>query len=388
MPAPTQAETAKGRGASVLLPRLVLATLLSVSIFLPALAQPALSRLYSSLYQSAFYHFSCFETLETILCYAVIEVLFTYRFARNPQLRIDVRGSAHRGNDASMMTSDGNGKTVTTMPKLPKMRRPSKRGREFLIYAAPLLLMDFTMIKKFAGVPISEIRASGNYHAPLPLQHLADENSTTTATLITSSTDNTISPSFLLPTLHNFTLSSPLQLTRALPPTTPTPRRLTLELILSFLIYDTLFFLLHLSLHRLPFLSPLHKPHHSHPEIHPQVTNRLSVPERLSLILLANFSLNVIGSHVLTRTLFVPVFVYLLVEIHSGLDLEWGYEKILPRGWGGGARKHALHHRYGRGGLAPFFGWWDQALAVWDRWWAGKGGWLSEGTEEVRLKGL
>lgn len=369
MSAPTQAET--GRGHSVLLPRLVLGTLLCVSVFLPSLLQPSLTRLYSHLYHSPFYRFSGFETIETILCYGIIEVLFTYKFGRNPHLRIDARGPRRESTSTSV---DENGSTVTSKPKIPKMRRPSKRWREMLVYAAPLLLMDFTMIKKFAGVPVSDIRASGNYHDASSLHYFDDQTpKPTTLHSITSTTDK-IHPSFLLPTLHNFTLSSPLQLTRALPPIYPTPRRLALELIASFLIYDTLFFIFHLALHRLPPLTRIHKPHHAHPEIHPQITNRLSIPERLSLVLLANFSLNIIGSHVLTRTLFVPVFVFLLVEIHSGLDLGWGYEKILPRGWGSGARAHAWHHRTGQGGLAPFFAWWDAALGVWDERRAGGGG--------------
>ena len=50
-------------------------------------------------------------------------------------------------------------------PKAPKMRRPSKRMGELVTYAAPLLLMDFTMIKKFAGVPVSDIRQSGGYRS-------------------------------------------------------------------------------------------------------------------------------------------------------------------------------------------------------------------------------
>lgn len=62
-------------------------------------------------------------------------------------------------------------------------------------------------------------------------------------------------------------------------------------------------------------------------------------------MLLANFSVNVNGSHVLTRPL-VPAFVWLLVEIHSGLEL--------PKGWGGGARKHWMHHRGGEGFLSLF----------------------------------
>ena len=96
--------------------------------------------------------------------------------------------------------------------------------------------------------------------------------------------------------------------------------------------------------------------------MHAQVTNRLSVAERLALVLLANFSLNIIGSHVLTRTAFVPFFVGLLIDVHSGLDLPLGYDKILPFGMGAGSRVHAIHHRTGEGAFQPFFCWWDTGL--------------------------
>ncbi|KAF7514247.1 hypothetical protein GJ744_000017 [Endocarpon pusillum] len=336
----TSLQPETGRGESVFLPRLLLGTLLFVSVFLPSLLQPALNRLYSYLYRSSFYRFSAFETIETIICYAVIETLFTYKFGRNPHLRIDVRGSRQKSasNTASNTATsiDENGNTVTPNPKLPKMRRPSKRWREIFIYAAPLLLMDFTMIKKFAGVPIGDVRASGNYHRDIPFYHLVDQNSTTATAL---------------------------------------------ELILSFLIYDTLFFLLHLLLHRFPPLIPLHKPHHTHPEIHPQITNRLSISERLSLVLLANFSLNVIGSHVLTRTLFVPVFVYLLVEIHSGLDLGGGYEKICPGG-GVAGRGSMLASSVRTGGLRHIL---DGGMK---RWKGGMGGQLGGGRQVLGAEGL
>jgi cholesterol 25-hydroxylase len=84
--------------------------------------------------------------------------------------------------------------------------------------------------------------------------------------------------------------------------------------------------------------------------------------ERMMLVLLANFSLNIIGSHVLTRTLFVPLFVWLLVENHSGLDLELGYDKLLPAGWGAGSKRHAVHHRGGKEFFEPYFCWWDNLL--------------------------
>jgi cholesterol 25-hydroxylase len=378
MSASAQSET--HREHSVFLPRLVLGTLFFVTVFLPFLLQPLLTWFYSYLYGSPFYRFSGFETVETIVCYSVIEVLFTYKFGKNPHLRIDVRG-VHQKTPQS----DQNGNTIISKPKVPKMRRPSKRMGEMLIYAAPLLLMDFTMIKKFANVPLSDIRVSGNY-ASLPYDYGHLNSTIALHNTITTSADGGISRSFLLPTVHNFTLSSPIQLRRALPPPfphPPTPRRITMELLTSLLIYDTLFFLFHLALHRLPVLKRIHTQHHAHSEIHPQITNHLSITERLSLVLLANFSLNIIGSHVLTRSLFVPVFVYLLVEVHSGLDLKWGYEKILPETWGSGSKVHALHHRTGQGGLAPFFGWWDALLARWDGSWEGRGERMEKGRAKV-----
>jgi cholesterol 25-hydroxylase len=135
-----------------------------------------------------------------------------------------------------------------------------------------------------------------------------------------------------------------------------------LELVAALLIYDTLFFVAHLALHNIPVLAKFHAPHHRHGEINPQITNQLDIVERLTLVLLANFSLNIIGSHVLTRTLFVPVFVWLLVEIHSGLDLELGYDKLLPAGWGAGSKRHAVHHRGGKEYFEPYFCWWDNLL--------------------------
>ncbi|KAI9869718.1 MAG: hypothetical protein M1830_005188 [Pleopsidium flavum] len=236
---------------------------------------------------------------------------------------------------------------LRTAPEPPHLRVPWKRLTEILTYISPLLAMDLTMIKKMAGVPLADIKRSGGW---APLVH-----------------DRAISASFLAPTLHNFSLSSPFQLIRALPHESPTSLRIARELITSFFIYDTLFFLFHLSLHRISFLKRIHMAHHNHGEINAQVTNQLDIIERLGLVLLANFSLNIIGSHVLTRTLFIPIFVYLLIEIHSGLDLPWGYEKVLPWGIGAGSKKHATHHRTGAGFYEPFFCWWDKALEFVER---------------------
>ncbi|KAL8764546.1 MAG: hypothetical protein Q9209_007977 [Squamulea sp. 1 TL-2023] len=220
------------------------------------------------------------------------------------------------------------------------MQRPKNRLREGLIYIGPLLLLDLTLIKKYAGVSVHAMALSGNYSLP--------------------SLSKNIHGTFLAPTLHNFTLASPLQTRRALPVAAPTSRGLVVELATSFFIYDALFFAFHLALHH-PFFASVHSRHHNHREINPQITNQLDVFERLGLVLLANFSLNIIGSHVLTRTLFVVVFVWLLVDIHSGMDLEWGYDKILPKGWASGSKRHSVHHRVGNKYYEPFFNWWDDA---------------------------
>lgn len=307
-------------------PRLAQAAIgifLLTAICVPSLYQPLLSRLWQNLSHSSLYRFSGFETLLTITCYAVLEPLYTYKFGHNPHLRIDVRSKAQK-SDASR-------------PPLPKMKRPKHRLGEFAIYAAPLLLMDSVLIKKYHGVPASEIRRSGGYDM----------------------LDSNVSPYFLRPTIHKFSWSSPLQLERALPDVCPTSRQIVLQLMTAIFIYDALFFATHLAFHKIPILARFHNPHHTHPEMHPQVTNRLSVTERLSLVLLANYSLNIVGSHVLTRTLFVPLFVYLLIEVHSGMDLPWGYHNLLPAGMASGPRKHAEHHRTGGGGYAPFFTWCD-----------------------------
>ncbi|EAS28435.3 uncharacterized protein CIMG_09639 [Coccidioides immitis RS] len=315
---------------SVWFPRVILLAIVCTGILWPSAWQPVVSALYRYLYTWPFFNRSFFETVETVLCYITIEPIYTARFARNPSRRIDVRDGANSGNKAR--------------PKLPKMKRPSRRLRELLIYVSPLLLLDLTLIKKYAGVDINAIRVSGGYPPASP------------------TTPGHIKTTFLAPTLHRFSWKSPLQLVRALPHEPPTSRRVLLELAVSLFIYDALFFVIHIAFHRIRALHRIHGPHHGHLEIHPQVTNRLSVAERVSLILLANFSLNIIGSHVLTRTLFVPVFVYLLIEVHSGVDLDWQYDKILPQGWGAGPRKHALHHREGKRFYQPFFCWWDNWL--------------------------
>lgn len=314
--------------SSVTTPRIIIGTLIFTAILFPTLYSPIITSLYTWLFSSRVFNCSLFETGEILFLYAIIEPIYTYRFARNRSLRIDVRPQSEHGSKP-----------------LPRLTRPTRRLIEIGKSIFPLATLDLILVKKYAGVAVLDIRRSGGYK-PFPTGQ------------------GNISGSFLAPTIHNFSSSSPLQLVRALPIDMPSSRRIVLELLVAFFIYDTLFFFIHIAFHRVSYLRRVHHPHHTHAEINPQVTNRLSIIERVSLILLANFSLNIIGSHVLTRTLFVPIFVYLLVEVHCGMDLEWGYDKIIPFGLGAGSRKHAVHHRVGEGHYQPFFCWWDDGLVL------------------------
>lgn len=310
--------------------RLAIGAAVASAVFAPSIYQPILDRLWTGLKHNSIYRSSTFETFWTVFCYAFIEPWITTVFLKHPEWRFT---NKHRkANQEPLRRPHG-------------MKRPSRRILEGLTYIAPLLLLDLTMIKKFADVPIEDMLVSGNYD-----QSIGQVNCR----------GNVCHTNFLMPSVHNFSFDSPLQTTRALPDQAPSSRRLVLELACSLIIYDAVFFLFHLTLHVLPGLRTWHAPHHKHAEIHPQITNQLHIVERLGLVLLANFALNIIKSHVLTRTLFVPTFVWLLVEIHSGLDLPWGYEKILPEGWAGGARKHAKHHAIGEGGFEPYFEWCDR----------------------------
>lgn len=307
--------------------RWTLFAIFTSAVLLPEIYQRFLDSSWAALRDSTVYRWSTFETLWTVFCYAAIEPSITAVFMHHPERRL-----AHQD------------RSQPDVPPKPKgMRRPSRRGYEALCYVTPLLALDLTMVKKFADVSLESILISGNYN-PDVLGHRS---------------------TFLVPSMHNFSPSSPLQTQRALPTVPPSSRRLALELMGSLILYDALFFAFHLAMHVLPGIRTWHRPHHSHGEMQPQITNQLHIFERMGLVLLANFSLNIIGSHVLTRTLFVPVFVWLLIEIHSGLDLPWAYDKILPMGLGGGARKHAAHHADGSsGGLEPYFNWCDAALGA------------------------
>ncbi|CAC5414486.1 CH25H [Mytilus coruscus] len=151
-----------------------------------------------------------------------------------------------------------------------------------------------------------------------------------------------------------------IQTTRALPEMPPTVLQLIVHLIGSVLLFDLIFFFIHFSLHKNFWLyKTFHRYHHDHDVLHPHITDQLTVTERLALVLSANFALKCFNSHPLTRTFFVPVFVFLLVENHTGYDIPLGIHRIIPFGILSGPVKHYNHHVNGERNYQPFLNYMD-----------------------------
>ena len=288
----------------------------------PDIYQNGLDHIWDFLRTNAAYQLSFIETIETIFCYIQIESFFIRQVRSLKYPRVDMRPG---------------------YPDRPHMRALKTRLDELIIYIAPLLLLDLVLVKKYSGVSLRDITSSSG-------RDLSNISS--------------VHPSYLYLNFHNFSLKSPFQLWRALPAAPPTSRRIVFEVATALFIYDFIFFIGHVIFHHsgIKYFQQLHNVHHVHNEIQPQITNQLDIFERLALILGANFALNLIGAHVLSRTLFIPAFLWMLVENHAGIDLKWGYTQLLPLGIGAGPKRHALHHKYGKVYYQPYLCWADDLL--------------------------
>lgn len=190
--------------------------------------------------------------------------------------------------------------------------------KEAILYMSPLMILDTVMVKKYGGVGID-------------------------------------------PDVWTEKRKSIIQTTRALPTEAPSVLAIVCQLFVSFVLYDALFFAFHLLLHKNFYLYKyIHKYHHDHEMIHGHVTNQLTIPERITLVLTANFALKVFNSHPLTRTIFVPIFVGILVENHTGYDMPFGYHRVIPFGLIGGSVKHFQHHVNGKRCYQPIFTYLDK----------------------------
>ncbi|XP_064626325.1 cholesterol 25-hydroxylase-like [Lineus longissimus] len=189
---------------------------------------------------------------------------------------------------------------------------------EAVEYCTPLMLLDTFMVKKYKGVGID-------------------------------------------PKIWAEKRQSIVQESRVLPRDPPQVEAIVCHIILAVLIYDAIFYVIHFLIHRNMWLYKwVHAAHHTHGVLNTRITNLLSVPERIILVLSANEALKTVSAHPLTRFLFVPVFVGLLCENHCGYDFPWSYDKLLPKGVAGGAYLHYKHHMNGCRHYQPFLTYLDE----------------------------
>ncbi|TUG54631.1 Cholesterol 25-hydroxylase-like protein [Bagarius yarrelli] len=131
-----------------------------------------------------------------------------------------------------------------------------------------------------------------------------------------------------------------------------------LECLLSLLVFDTCFFVVHFTVHRNPWLFKIfHQSHHMN--MHPFALTALdsSMVELVSQQALAMWSSMFVGCHPISQILFHLLNICLAVEDHCGYNFPWALHRILP--CFGGAPFHQAHHQRGTGNYAPYFTHWD-----------------------------
>ncbi|XP_061622612.1 cholesterol 25-hydroxylase [Phyllopteryx taeniolatus] len=148
-----------------------------------------------------------------------------------------------------------------------------------------------------------------------------------------------------------------------LPESSPTNWQIFVDVFACLLLFDTLFFFLHLCLHRVPWLyRNIHQQHHQHQVPFALQAQDASTPELLSLLLLARFSAWFVNCHPLSEVLFHILNTWLAVEDHSGYNLPWALHRLLP--FLGGAPHHHTHHSRHNVNFAPYFTHWDQLFGT------------------------
>lgn len=149
----------------------------------------------------------------------------------------------------------------------------------------------------------------------------------------------------------------------------PSWHRVLVELVTGIVLYDFIFFWIHLAMHRTPHWSWVHK-HYIH---HDQETLTASEVQHHSFIDSAlQVSVNILvqnvrtlygSKHTLSRLLHNVLITYVLTEIHAGYNGFWSMHNLLPS-FVGGAQAHELHHRLGRQNYQQFFSYLDRLLGT------------------------
>ena len=121
-------------------------------------------------------------------------------------------------------------------------------------------------------------------------------------------------------------------------------------------LYDLLFFMGHLAMHKISILNrTIHAKHHKTAEVRACEIVRLGVAEEVLEVGFSIIALNFLSVHPVARTIYNAVITFLLTELHCGFDFPWTPQNVVPFGLATGSRRHHYHHRYGKHYYQKFF---------------------------------
>ena len=132
---------------------------------------------------------------------------------------------------------------------------------------------------------------------------------------------------------------------RILPVQAPSVGDILWETGVAMVLYDAMFFVFHILLHKVPFLwKTVHKHHHDQEELSAFETDHLHPFEQLMLVLLGNESLRIVGAHPLSRTVFNVWLLYVLTINHSAMEFSLSVDRIVPFSLLHSPSDHEVHH--------------------------------------------
>lgn len=150
-----------------------------------------------------------------------------------------------------------------------------------------------------------------------------------------------------------------------LPRDAPTVYELFIDMLAVLLLFDTQYFIWHFIHHKHPQLYRwIHAVHHEYIAPFSWSSERLSIPELMTVGFWSNCDPILLNCHPLTTWCITVFSIWMSVEDHIGYDLPWTLNHLVPLGLLGGAPAHDMHHQRPSTNYAPFFSHWDRIFGT------------------------
>eukprot|EP01080_Neovahlkampfia_damariscottae_P002455 gene2455-3165_t len=148
-----------------------------------------------------------------------------------------------------------------------------------------------------------------------------------------------------------------------LPKVAPTISELLIHLFISFVLFDFIYFVWHWLHHKSETLYKFgHEFHHQYRKPFALVTQHLHWSELLATTLMSVGIPEIIGLHVLTYWIWIPLSIYISVDAHIGYEFSLSLSNWIP--FYGGAVTHDYHHLHPKTNYEPFFTYLDRLFGT------------------------